>query len=134
VLHGEHRGGGAAGGVDLGVDVFHVIAGRLGRDHQSFGYLLVGQAAGEQDQDLDLAGGQACQRFPAPRHPVPGRLEHGVHGRAVQAAGSRSAIRHWRRTCSIGCPNPRSTPSDSAATSSASRARGATASPPTRQA
>ena len=90
MLHGEHRGGGAAGGVDLGVDVFHVIAGRLGRDHQSFGYLLVGQAAGEQDQDLDLAGGQARgrgQRLPAPRHPVPGRLEHGVHGRAVQAAG-----------------------------------------------
>jgi len=86
VLHREHRGGGPAGGVDLGVDVFHVIAGRLGRDHQSFGYLLVGQAAGEQDQDLDLAGGQACQRFPAPRHPVPGRLEHGVHGRAIPIA------------------------------------------------
>jgi len=86
VLHREHRGGGTAGSVDLGVDVLDVIAGRLGRDHQSFGYLLVGQAAGEQDQDLDLAGGQACgpgQRLPAPRHPVPGRLEHGVRGRAV---------------------------------------------------
>jgi hypothetical protein len=59
VLYCEHRGGGPAGGVDLGVDVFHVVAGRLGRDHQSFGYLLVGQAAGEQDQDLDLPGGQA---------------------------------------------------------------------------
>ena len=42
VLDGEHRGGGPAGGVDLGVDVLDVIAGRLGRDHQSFGYLLVG--------------------------------------------------------------------------------------------
>jgi hypothetical protein len=39
-------------------------------------------------------------------------------------SASRSAIRHWRSTCSIGCPNPRSTPSESAATSSASRARG----------
>src|ERR1700750_1181371 len=29
VLHGEHRGGGPARGVDLGVDVFHVVAGRL---------------------------------------------------------------------------------------------------------
>src|SRR5580765_3262997 len=28
---------------------------------------------------------------------------------------------HSRRTCSIGCPKPRSTPSESAATSSASR-------------
>ena len=36
--------------------------------------------------------------------------------------------------CSIGCPNPRSTPSDSAATSSASRAPGAPVPPPTRQA
>jgi hypothetical protein len=42
VLHREHRGGGTAGSVDLGVDVLDVIAGRLGRDHQSFGYLLVG--------------------------------------------------------------------------------------------
>src|SRR5690242_11242596 len=33
----------------------------------------------------------------------------------------RSAIRHWRSTCSIGCPKPRSTPKESAATSSASR-------------
>jgi hypothetical protein len=87
VLHGEHRGGGPAGGVDLGVDVLDVIAGRLRRDHQSFGYLPVGQAAGEQDEDLDLAGGQAGQGLPAPRQPVPGRLEHGVHRRAVQAAG-----------------------------------------------
>jgi hypothetical protein len=90
VLHREQRGAGPAGGVDLGVDVFHVIAGRLGRDHQSFGYLLVGQAAGEQDQDLDLVRGQACgpgQRLPVPRQPVPGRLQYGVHGRAVQAPG-----------------------------------------------
>src|SRR4051812_36352005 len=29
-------------------------------------------------------------------------------------------MRHWRRTCSIGCPKPRSIPSESAATSSAS--------------
>src|SRR6476646_3437972 len=31
---------------------------------------------------------------------------------------------HSRRTCSIGCPKPRSTPSDKAATSSASRTSG----------
>ena len=88
--HGEQRGGGPAGRADLGVDVLDVVAGCLGRDHQSFGYLLVGQATGEQDQDLGLAGGQGRgpgQPFPAPRPPVPGRLEHGVHGRAVQAAG-----------------------------------------------
>ena len=33
----------------------------------------------------------------------------------------RSAIRHWRSTCSIGWPKPRSMPNESAATSSASR-------------
>src|SRR5690242_2646917 len=31
-------------------------------------------------------------------------------------------MRHWRKTCSIGWPNPRSIPSDNAASSSASRA------------
>ena len=40
-------------------------------------------------------------------------------------SASRSAIRHWRSTCSIGCPKPRSIPSESAPTSSASRTWGA---------
>ena len=39
----------------------------------------------------------------------------------ARRSASRSAIRHWRRTCSIGWPKPRSMPSESAATSSASR-------------
>jgi hypothetical protein len=47
-----------------------------------------------------------------------------AHRRRPSRSASRSAIRHWRRTCSSGCPNPRSTPSDSAATSSASRTGG----------
>ena len=87
MLHREHRGRGPAGGVDAGVDVLDLVASRLRRDDQPFGYLLGGQATGEQDEHLDLAGGQAGQGLPAPRQPVPGRLEHGVHGRAVQAAG-----------------------------------------------
>jgi hypothetical protein len=37
VLHGEHRGGGPAGGPDLGVDVLDMVARRLRRDHQPFG-------------------------------------------------------------------------------------------------
>ena len=36
-------------------------------------------------------------------------------------SASRNAIRHCRSTCSIGCPKPRSMPSESAATSSANR-------------
>jgi len=56
VLHGEQRGGGPAGGADLGVDVLDVVAGHLGRDHQSFGYLLVGQAAGQQVQRASIRG------------------------------------------------------------------------------
>ena len=39
-----------------------------------------------------------------------------------EPSASRSAIRHCRSTCSIGCPKPRSMPSESAATSSANRA------------
>ena len=50
-----------------------------------------------------------------------------------RARRSRSAIRHWRSTCSIGWPKPRSTPSDRAATSSASRTLAPSASAPTRR-
>jgi hypothetical protein len=48
----EHRGGGPAGGADLGVDVLDVITDRLRRDHQPLGDLLVGHAAREQDEHL----------------------------------------------------------------------------------
>jgi hypothetical protein len=37
---------------------------------------------------------------------------------------------HWRSTCSIGWPKPRSTPSESAATSSARRTRAPPTEPP----
>ena len=37
--------------------------------------------------------------------------------------GQAKAIRHWRSTCSMGWPKPRSIPRDKAATSSASRTR-----------
>ena len=42
----------------------------------------------------------------------------------AQALGQPSAIRHDRSTCSIGCPRPRSIPSESAATTSARRTVG----------
>jgi hypothetical protein len=59
VPHREQRRGGPAGGADLDVDVLHVIAGRLRRDHQFRGDLLVRLAPREQDEYLDLARGQA---------------------------------------------------------------------------
>ncbi len=99
MLHREHRGGGPAGGADLGVDVLDVVAGRLGRDDQPFGYLLAGPAAGEQDQDLDLAGGQPGDGLPAACHPVAGCLEHGVGGpehpgrREIAPPGGRAGSR-----------------------------------------
>ena len=43
--------------------------------------------------------------------------------RSPTRSASRKAMRHWRRTCSIGCPKPRSIASESAARTSASRTR-----------
>ena len=45
-----------------------MIARGLRRDYQLSGDLLVRPPASEQDEHLDLAGGQAGQGFPAPRH------------------------------------------------------------------
>ena len=87
VLHREHRGRGPARGADLGVDVLDVIAGRLRRDDQPGGDLLVGQAAGEQDAGPRPRARSARPGLPAPRQPVPGRGQHGLDGVAVQAAG-----------------------------------------------
>src|SRR6202012_4604752 len=56
VLYREQRGGGPARRAGLGVDVLHVVAGRLRRDDQSPGDLLVRHAARQQDEYLDLAG------------------------------------------------------------------------------
>src|SRR5215211_2119359 len=46
--------------------------------------------------------------------------------------GQPQSNQHWRNTCSIGCPKPRSIPSESAATSSANRmcARSVSLAPP----
>ena len=58
MLHREEAGFGPAGGVDLGVDVLDVVARGLRRDDQAPGDLLVGQAAGQEPEHLDLACGQ----------------------------------------------------------------------------
>src|SRR5215471_12386305 len=58
VAGGEQAGQGPVGGTGLGVDVLDVMTDRLARDDQALGDLLVGQAAGQQLEDLDLTGGQ----------------------------------------------------------------------------
>ena len=55
----EQAGQRPVGGARLGVDVLDVVTDRLARDDQALGDLLVGQAAGQQLEDLDLAAGQA---------------------------------------------------------------------------
>ena len=92
-----------------------VVLGRLQRDVVAEPLRLlvrVGVAA-----DVDEQRG-VVDDARAPRSSSPSR------------SARRSAIRHWRSTCSIGWPKPRSTPSESAATSSASRTCARSVSPP----
>src|SRR6478752_8891654 len=58
VVGGKQAGQRPVGGARLGVDVLDVVAGGLARDDQALGDLPVGQAAGQQLEDLDLAAGQ----------------------------------------------------------------------------
>src|SRR3954447_10440895 len=88
-LDGEQRRPRAGGDAGLGVDVLDVVADRLGRDAQPLGDLLVGQAAGDEAQDLDLALGQPARlRHPLRRALARGRA-HRVGGLAVERAGAR---------------------------------------------
>ena len=70
------------------IDVLGVVAGRLGRDHEAAGYLLAREPAGQEPQDVDLAGRKPCRAVPAASNLVPGGNENRIDDLSVQPAGS----------------------------------------------
>ena len=64
--HREHARHGAIADADLGVDALDVVAGRLARDHEPLGDLLVRQALGDEAKHLELPRRQIVTSFPLP--------------------------------------------------------------------
>src|SRR5688500_2481664 len=83
----EEGGGGAVVDGDLRVDVLDVVVDGADGDGERCGDLLVAQAAGEEDEDLDLAGGEAGGGGDAGGG-VAGGGEDAIDGAAAQAAGA----------------------------------------------
>src|ERR1022692_1393692 len=86
MLSGEQRGGGAAGDAELRVDVLHVVARGLRRNHQALSDLLVRVAPGQQPEHLDLACGEPAGPCQPGRRPVARRPQYGVHRLAIEPA------------------------------------------------
>ena len=91
---GEQRGGRAGRGAGLGVDALDVGPRSLSRDAQGVGDLRV-DAPGDQEQDLDLAGGEPGEQR-AWRAAARSRW-HGIHG-----MGGRRPVRTRQRDDSGG--------------------------------
>ncbi len=70
--------------VEAGEDLGDVVLGAIGRDAEFGGDLGVGQAAGEEGQDLALAGRQFLGRAP---------LVAGAHAASVGGPGGRRPTR-----------------------------------------
>src|SRR3954471_2896004 len=87
MLHREQAGGGAGRGVDLQVDVLDMVADGLRSDDEVLGDLLVGQAAREVPQDLDLARGQAGWTRATAEDAMTGGAQDRFDRLAVEASG-----------------------------------------------
>ena len=89
---GVDDGLGAVAGADLGEDVVDVALDRGGGDHEALGDLGVGQALGDQGQDLDLARGEVVGRVRGRGGGVDGGqdvvLDRGVQRRLAAGDGS----------------------------------------------
>ena len=101
MLHGEHRGTGPVGDVELRVDVLEVGTHRLRANTQLPGDALVGQSLREEGQHLALSfaqvagsavapasGGPSNAIVRRPRGDVAGRREHSLGRVAVESARS----------------------------------------------
>ena len=97
VLDGEHAGLRPVRSAGLRVDVLDVAARSLGRDDQLSGDLLVREAAREQPEHLDLAGGETRRPLTPARHTVPGGTQDRARGVAVEAAFAHLGANDVRR-------------------------------------
>src|SRR3954468_15750295 len=87
LLEGPHRRGCAGPDSGLFVDVLDVMSGGLHRDPQGVGDPLVGGAANEREQHLELARREPCGQLAGTlRDPVAGGREHGADGVRVEPA------------------------------------------------
>jgi hypothetical protein len=88
VLECMKGGSGAGGHSELGVDVLDVGPGRFGRDPERGSDDAIGSSASGEDQNFDLARGQAARPGRTAARRVPGRLEHGVDSTGVEPSGT----------------------------------------------
>jgi hypothetical protein len=92
VVRGDHRLNTVAD-AELSQEVRDVRLDRRLADDKARRDLRIGQAAGDQPQDLDLASGERCERTVVRRHPVLRRLEafeqSTDRGRAEQGVSAR---------------------------------------------
>src|SRR5204863_5691847 len=91
LLHREQRRGGAGRDAGLLEDVLHVVAGGLDGDVERGRDLLIGETAGDEAHDLDLAVGQAGGvRAPVRRGGgLTGGADHRLDRVAIEAARGR---------------------------------------------
>src|SRR6266516_6670221 len=85
VLHAEEGRPGSSRDAELAVDVLDVVPDGARREVQLAGHLLVGVAAGEQAQNLDLAARETGRPLP-PSRPDIALRQDGLHDRAVEPA------------------------------------------------
>src|SRR5216683_826367 len=87
VLHREHRGRGAGGNADLGVNVLDMVPCRLGRDDEAQRHVAVRPASCNHLQDFHLAVAQTCgPDGTRGRGAMTRRFEDGADSLAIQPA------------------------------------------------
>src|SRR5260221_14510004 len=88
LLHREEGGGGGRGDAELVVDVLEVMARGLHRDLERRGNLFVGEPAGHEAQDLELAVAEAARSRGLRARLVSGPRQDGFYRVAVEASAS----------------------------------------------